>query len=267
MPDTRLTMKYFFKSSFFSVAAALMPSLGRRASVLMYHSVSESPSFLALPPTLFEKQMAYIARYRTPIFLSELVRRIADREDLSNCVCVTFDDGYADNYTAAFPILRKYEIPATIFLISDRIGKSFSTSEGCAFDMLTSLQMRDLHASGLVEFGSHTRTHRTMPELQPGEMGDEIEGARTDIEGVLGTGISRLFAYPKGKVTPTTRSYLHAHRWAAVSTRSGLVGLDSDPVALPRNGIYRTQPFAEFRASVTGAADMVQRIKHSLGRA
>jgi peptidoglycan/xylan/chitin deacetylase (PgdA/CDA1 family) len=73
-------------------------------------------SIKAIPPRLFEEQMAYLRKHFSVLSLYELLQGSQDRSLPSNSVAVTFDDGYRDNYTFALPILKKYRIPATIFL-------------------------------------------------------------------------------------------------------------------------------------------------------
>jgi peptidoglycan/xylan/chitin deacetylase (PgdA/CDA1 family) len=98
----------------------------RNANVqfLAYHRVSDvCDSFL--PPMsikTFETQMTYLARHCTVLNLDEAVERIKTQDVPDHAVVVTFDDGYADNYIHAFPILRRLSIPATIFLPTDVIG-------------------------------------------------------------------------------------------------------------------------------------------------
>jgi peptidoglycan/xylan/chitin deacetylase (PgdA/CDA1 family) len=64
----------------------------------------------------FKKQMRYITNNYSVISLDEIVQRVRKKESIRCCVAITFDDGFRDNYEIAFPILKKYRIPATIFL-------------------------------------------------------------------------------------------------------------------------------------------------------
>lgn len=101
------------------------------AIVLMYHSVAgedlagyiDPPN--RLPPALFERQMAYLARHRTVVPLSEAIDAIAaGRTPRAGTVCITFDDGYLDNLTVAAPILAKYRLPATLFLATGYVQRA-----------------------------------------------------------------------------------------------------------------------------------------------
>lgn len=89
-------------------------------SILMYHRVNSNNSQFTIhsvPTFAFEKQMKYISGIFNILSLDEILDRFKKKRRLpKRCMAITFDDGYEDNYTNAFPLLRKYQIPATIFL-------------------------------------------------------------------------------------------------------------------------------------------------------
>lgn len=89
-------------------------------SVLMYHRVSHD-ALLSVPPDVFEEQMALLARDFEPISLRSAVERLGRGDSCNGCVCVTFDDGFQDNWITAYPILDKYRIPATVFVACDAL--------------------------------------------------------------------------------------------------------------------------------------------------
>lgn len=100
------------------------------ASILLYHRVvDESDRVLDYSPTgmiirrrLFEDQMAYLKKHYQPIPLTALVEQVKKGGTLAPGLCaVSFDDGWLDNYTHAFPVLQKYDIPCTIFLTTNFI--------------------------------------------------------------------------------------------------------------------------------------------------
>ena len=103
-----------------------VPSFRRRIhptyTILVYHRVTaEQDPFTTAPvsPEQFEQQMAYLKGAFTVVSLEELARRARGGTLEHDMLGITFDDGYADNYEVAFPILRKYNFPATIFLIAE----------------------------------------------------------------------------------------------------------------------------------------------------
>ncbi len=102
-----------------------------RAVVLRYHSVALpedraelylAPS-LILPPLLFEGQLRFLVRHCTVVPLEDLVHRLGQgKKPYRRAVALTFDDGYRDNYTRAFPLLCRYGVPATFYLTTGCIG-------------------------------------------------------------------------------------------------------------------------------------------------
>ena len=100
------------------------------AIILMYHSVAADAEAKyvdprnRISPALFEKQMAFLSRHRRVVALSDLVNWISEAATPpSGTVCITFDDGYLDNFTIAAPILEKYRLPATVFLATGYIER------------------------------------------------------------------------------------------------------------------------------------------------
>jgi peptidoglycan/xylan/chitin deacetylase (PgdA/CDA1 family) len=86
--------------------------------VLCYHRIGTAgiPLFSELPPNVFEAQMRYVRRRYRVLSLDELCEEMEKPSGKGDAVAVTFDDGYRDLYSHALPVLRKYQIPATIFL-------------------------------------------------------------------------------------------------------------------------------------------------------
>lgn len=115
--------------------AGLLPMLSRLAGharreagfpILVYHRVNDDrdPFFEALPTTVFERQMAFVAQAFTVLPLEDLVERMRRAKLPRNALAITFDDGYRDNLTHAAPILARHRLPATIFVASGFIGSS-----------------------------------------------------------------------------------------------------------------------------------------------
>jgi peptidoglycan/xylan/chitin deacetylase (PgdA/CDA1 family) len=96
----------------------------RSCQVLAYHRINDDGDrfFPAISLKSFEQQMRLLAEHFTVCTLDELIERLRCNDLPENAVAVTLDDGYRDNYTNAFPILRRYSVPATIFLATDVIG-------------------------------------------------------------------------------------------------------------------------------------------------
>jgi peptidoglycan/xylan/chitin deacetylase (PgdA/CDA1 family) len=93
------------------------------ARIFYYHRVNDDndPFFSAISTSLFEQQMHYLARHYRVLSMTQLLRHLQAGDSLETVVAITFDDGYADNYHNAFPILQRFGLPATIFLTTGSI--------------------------------------------------------------------------------------------------------------------------------------------------
>jgi len=171
-----------------------------RVPILMYHSVSDNLFGKVHPyhqintsSAIFTAQMKWLrqAGYRT-INLAELLIGLESTQDLSKTVVLTFDDGYQDFYTEAFPILRQCGFRATVFLASDRIQDTSVRMEGA--DYLTWNEVRELHSEG-VTFGSHSVTHADLRSLGPEQIDYELGYSKETIEQRIGAPVES-FSYP-----------------------------------------------------------------------
>ena len=103
--------------------------LTARGLVLMYHRIAEpglDPWGLSVSPSHFAEQLEVIKKYFQPLSMKELLTQLQRGKIPNRCVVVTFDDGYLDNLQNARPLLEKYGIPATVFLVSGAIGEGRS---------------------------------------------------------------------------------------------------------------------------------------------
>jgi len=251
-------MRPFLKKIFFSVCPALrLPN--DRATILMYHSVSEhSNYFSAISPEIFNKQMMYLASKRYSIIsLAELLRRLRAKEQLGGAVVLTFDDGYGDNYTTVFPILKQYRFPATIFVTTDFIGKE--DKQGTPH--CTSEELKEMYDSGLISIEPHTLTHPKLSKLTRAEATHEIQESRQVIQSITGAH-STLFAYPYGNFNSETVTLLKEMEFiGSVTVEEGTIGPDTDVFRIPRNSIDCTTTFSQFRGKVSRVIDWYQKYK------
>ena len=212
--------------------------LRRPAVILMYHSISDAPVPWAVSPVEFAWQMAYLDRCGYSVLsLAECFARITRGDALPRrSVIITFDDGYEDNYTAAFPVLSRYRYPATIFVTTGFINNKDHVSRGCHFRMLDESQMRQMAASGLIAFGSHTLTHPRLSRLSCGEIRKEVSASREALCAIV-PGSGRFFAYPYGDYSPAVLGIVREHFEAAVTVRRGLIPARPSPFELPRQAV------------------------------
>ena len=174
----------------------------------MYHRVNgeRDPLGLAVEPTRFERQLKWLKRlgYHS-LTLAELATAFeTGRKPPGRRVVITFDDGYLDFYTTAWPLLQKYGLGATVFLVSDYIGSDSSFDQGLPpgvgpWPLMNYSQLHELQQGG-VEFGSHGATHRGLDSLNLTEKRDELLRSRQQLEQRLGQPIT-AFSYPYARWT------------------------------------------------------------------
>jgi peptidoglycan/xylan/chitin deacetylase (PgdA/CDA1 family) len=98
------------------------------AVALLYHRIANlaaDPFNLAVSPDHFSEQLDYIRRTCHPMRLVDLVDAMRERSLPHRAVAITFDDGYVDNFTHAYPLLKSFNIPATIFVTSEKVGSPY----------------------------------------------------------------------------------------------------------------------------------------------
>ncbi len=239
-----------------------MPARLSALSILMYHSISDSGAFFSLLPAEFERQMRYIRDSGlTTIFASEIDKRMKNGE-LANAACITFDDGYEDAYTNAFPVLKRLGIKATVFLITNEISGSYTNSEGRTFSLLSKAQIEEMQKSGLVEFMPHGHTHRKLTGLSETEQEEELISSRNVVQELTGTD-PRVFAYPRGRTAPAIESLVKRLGFSlALGVVPGLVRPPSNRFNLPRNAVDRQASFQEFKLKLSDNLELYLRLVH-----
>jgi peptidoglycan/xylan/chitin deacetylase (PgdA/CDA1 family) len=175
-------------------------------------------------------------------------------------VMITFDDGYADNFTDALPLLRRYGCPALVFLPTDLVGSgAFPWDPGGAPGTSAALswdQAREMAASGIA-FGSHSKTHPRLTHLEGRGLESELLDSKARIERETGTP-AVFFAYPGGVSSPQVADAVgRAGYTAAFTTVPGVVDRQSDRLALRRTEISASDPMPVFALKLSGALDVL----------
>ncbi len=172
-----------------------------RVPILYYHRVAdEIPPKQGVSPSVFKSQLGYLRRHGyQSIGFQALTDRLQSEIPLpSRPVIITFDDGYLDTYSAAYPILKEAGFSATIFMVSGFIG-SFTEWEGSRENkapLMSRENILTLSADGF-DFGAHTRTHKKLVSIGREEARYEVERGKGDLEDLLQKPI-HSFAYPYG---------------------------------------------------------------------
>jgi len=201
--------------------------------ILTYHKVGDTEEAYSVAPAAFERQMGHLAAAGyTAVSLADLADYMAGGKTLpAKPVVITFDDGYADNFTAALPILEKHGMKATVFIITDFVGQ-----EG----YMTWEQVRALQARGM-EIGSHTLAHRALTSLPPAERQRDVRASKEALEWRLGRPAAFL-SYPFGEYDAAMFAILQQAGYrGACTTAPGLNKPGDNLYALKRINIHRSR--------------------------
>ena len=221
--------------------------------ILTYHAVETTPQEPeALPPNqrlylakrdLFEAQMRYLAeqRFRT-MLVDELIMVAQGQAPLpERTICLTFDDGSASDYLAAFPILKGHDLRATFFVVTDRVG----TPGYVTWD-----QLREMSVHGM-SVQSHSRTHPFMSQCTPAELRAELHLSKDAIERHLGKAVE-VFAVPGGDWNERCRLAAKECGYRAVCTsKPGVNARKLELDKLERLSLRRADAFEQFVSFVT----------------
>jgi len=188
--------------------------------ILMYHSVTpevETGYRLAVTPKTFERQMRFLKQNHYRIMpLEDIISLIKEKKKIpAKTVAITFDDGYEDNFTYAFPILKRYQLPATIFVIIQEIGRPQD-------DRLSWSQLKEMQDSGLITIGSHTIGPEPLINIKSeNELRRQIFDSKKILEDRLGRPVD-FFSYPGGRFNQRIKDLVIAAEYkGAVATTPG----------------------------------------------
>jgi peptidoglycan/xylan/chitin deacetylase (PgdA/CDA1 family) len=178
-------------------------------------------------------------------------------------VHVTFDDGFVGVLEHALPALKRFGIPATLFALPRRVGRSNDWMRGRGLPrrpLLSAHQLRALAGEGFT-IGSHSCTHVRLPEVPPDVARTEITASKAELEAMLGREV-RHFAYPYGACNDVVREMvITAGYRSACSTRSGFNRQGEDLFQLRRIDIAGTDRLWQFRQKLTYGSNATSRLR------
>lgn len=227
-------------------AAVTVQDDPRTVMVLNYHKVVDEHMSLSVPPSDFEQHMKWLQEYGyTSITPEELYDFIVDGRELpEKPVLITFDDGYKDNYTNAYPIMKKYGFKGTIFVVTGYLG---------VYDnYLTWEQAGELASNGF-SLESHTYSHKSMTEATDEDISKELTKSRNTIKERLGVDADFL-AYPTGTYN------LHIAELAKEAGYKGAFTIKYDNVSRDSN-VYAIERVPIFHTENTNK-DFLERIQY-----
>ncbi|MGN0938263.1 MAG: polysaccharide deacetylase family protein [Selenomonas sp.] len=231
------------------VVVSLFQSAKGGIPVLNYHQINDTEkNALTVNTEQFEAQMKYLSENGyTAITPADMLDAWENGTQLpEKPVIITFDDGYLDNYNHAFPVLEKYQLKATIFLISDYVNTYPN--------YLTWSAVQDMQQSGLIDFESHTLSHEELtkaPDLD--EAKHQLTGSKQAIEWNLGKQVN-FIAYPCGEYNDDIeQATKDAGYRAAFTVNYGLAEPGEDPFILDRVPIFgsNSHTLARFKLRLT----------------
>lgn len=228
---------------------------------LLYHSTPVEASWTYdVSKCCFEEHLAYLKSNCEILSVPSIVDRLTMGAECDSFVCgITFDDGYKNNYDVAFPLLARYNIPATIFVSTAYVSGNFGGRHMLNWDELKGMQ-----SSGLITVGSHTHTHRDLRLLTEEEVMNEILMSKRLIEEKLETEVS-LFSYPYGSVNENIRRFLRSTGLRTFSSTPLINHSSQDSHEFGRIAVDRlSSKLPVFAFKVYGVTDRLsQRFHHS----
>jgi len=225
-----------FKHTIFIVSLLLFSRYVSSAVILQYHHVSDdTPSITSISPKLFEQHLSYIKAQGYQVWgLPKVVSYLKAKRDIpSNVTVITFDDAYGSIYHTAYPILKKYHCPFTVFVAIEPVDqalKSFMSWE----------QLKELSENGGT-IANHTLSHTHLVRKAEGEsesdwlkrVGQELQGTEDKLIKELGKS-PKLLAYPYGEFTGKIQKMVADMGLVAFGQHSGAVDFRYELTGLPR---------------------------------
>jgi len=228
--------------------------------ILMYHMISKGqPNHqykgLHVAPIMFERQLKLL---RETGWEFVTMSQLAERNWRGNkLVALTFDDGFADNYHHALPVMKKYQACGTLYLVTDRHNRDWSVSkkahhdsgELASEDKLTDAQVREMIHSGLFEIGGHTVTHCNLANTGLMAKQQEIVGCKEQLENDFSIQVSS-FAYPFGIYGVEDTNVVKEAGYISATTTDEGIDITPDPWRLKRIKISGKDNFLAFKVRI-----------------
>ena len=216
----------------------------RAIPALMYHSISEVPAGwsadLCVAPGVFEEHLQYLkAQGYNVVTAPQAVILLKSRQNVMNTVIVTFDDGYENNYTEAFPLLKKYGFRGNFYVVGNDVGKE-KNQDGMK-KYMSFAQLKEMHDQGM-EVGSHSMSHDPLTSIKPELLPWEIYQPLNLFYQKMGFWISGI-AFPNGAYNDTIiaeiRKYFkYEYAFSGQAGCNTLKIVEETPFALRRAGVY-----------------------------
>lgn len=237
--------------------------------ILMYHrlvlsSDVDSQNIIHLSKEKFEEQLMYLKKNKfETITFADLKNISLSERKKRKYIILTFDDGYEDNYSILYPLLKKYNMKAVIYLVSNINYNKWDVDElgEKKLNLLSREQILEMNSSGLIEFGGHTANHVKLDILSKDEQLNEIKENKVFLEEMLGKKLIS-FAYPYGRFNNESKGLVKDLGYEyGIATNKGDFFIETDQYEVRRIGIFSDITLSKFKRRVSGKYNMKYRRK------
>lgn len=275
----KMLIKHSMKHAAGLASVAAMPLTMRNqlgACFLMYHRVADTGIFdlslddWNLAPARLENQLRWLSENADCRPLAEALQNCGCATRNKPVVALTFDDGFANFRHLALPLLERYRIPATLFIVTRYVGltepypfdawgqKNRSRTSAIAWRPITWAEIEECLESEFVSVGSHSHQHLNGLNATDQQLEEEAGASHEILSHRLGLDHASLYAYPYGssRLGHVRTAYIEAVRKAgyrlAVTTDLGLAGPGTPPFQIPRVEVHAYDSARILKAKVCG---------------
>lgn len=209
---------------------------GKGIVVLMYHGVDNKNNEFTILKDDFEEQMKYLANHNyETIFVEDIYKDHKGKKTIA----LTFDDGYENFYDNVFPLLKKYNLKANLYIITSAIGKD---------KYLTESEIKEMSDSSLVSIGSHTENHVPLTYFGEKDIINELQFSKQKLEKITGNEI-KIISYPNGNYDDYIIALTKYYYEFALNTKAktNFMKHEHKPYEINRYGIGSDTTMNEFK--------------------
>jgi peptidoglycan/xylan/chitin deacetylase (PgdA/CDA1 family) len=220
---------------------------------LSYHIINHAiQDKIAISEAAFEQQLAYLREHGyTTLSLAQTIADIdGSQKAPPRSLLLTFDDGYADNIQMAMPLLRAYDMRATLFVMTGYIGQNNRWNLRACYDVqhMTWDELRHWHESG-GDIGGHSHLHYCMTRLSFDELQETVLLNKHLLANEIGV-TPRAFAYPYGRFNQAVIDIIRQHYEIAFATDGGAWNTNAQRYTINRLSVSPTWAIEDFASQI-----------------
>jgi len=239
----------------------------KKVSILLYHSIGINNAKANVTPEQFEIQMEYLKNNYNVVSLDKIMKFVKEGKSLPNkSVTITFDDGYYNVYQNAYPLLKKYGLPATIFITTGYVQKQMPLNQ-IQLRMLGWNEIKEM-SNNAVAIGTHTITHPNLEQVDLETAKEEILRSREEIQANIGKEV-KYFSSPYGKdnedIVNLVRSMGFDYAFGSLSSKR-FFRREVNRLILNRTEIDSSVAFWMFKVKLTKAVDWYAKIEQNASK-